>query len=135
MALDDLQRAVSCVAVTHVPALEHEARAAGTTVIHVDAGTATDRPTLLAAIAQGLGLGDAGGRWNWSAITDLLWQRIQQGGATLLVLDRIDALLEEDLQLVLDTAAIFRDLERSVAPTPFVTVLSGTGRRFPHHQP
>ena len=58
MRLLGLASVVSRVAAGDVPALEDVARTAGVTVLHVDADAATDKPSLLAAIATSLDLDD-----------------------------------------------------------------------------
>lgn len=132
MRLLGLASVVSRVAAGDVPALEDVARTAGVTVLHVDADAATDKPSLLAAIATSLDLDDGRELWNWSAITDLIWQEVERRGSTVLVVDRVDRLRPDELDLA---ASAFEHLAASVSPTPLVTVLSGTGRSFPPYRP
>ena len=131
----DLHGVVSCVALADLPALEAGARALGATVLGVDAGGATDEASLLGAIAHDLDLGDAGRNWSWDSINDLLWQRLQGGGETVLVLAGVDALLPGGLQVILDATGALRDLSRSLSPTPLWNVLAGSGPGFPSHAP
>jgi len=121
--LEDLHAVVSCLPAATTDALERSARA---TVLHVDVG---DAP-VLDAIARDLSLGEPGRTWNWDAISDLLWQRLQGGGDALLVLAGADDLAAHRLQELVDAAGALRDLSRTLQPVRLWSVLAGEGPAF-----
>jgi hypothetical protein len=121
--LEDLHAVVSCLPADVAAALE---RSADATVLHVDVGEAP----VLDAIARDLGLDEPGRTWNWDAINDLLWQRLQGGGDALLVLAQADELAARRLQELVDAVGALRDLSRTLQPVRLWSVLAGEGPAF-----
>jgi hypothetical protein len=126
----DLHGVVSCIALDAIERLEASARAAGFTVLHVEAGGASDAAGLLAAVARDAASDDPSRAWNWDAVSDLLWQRLQGASGALVVLAGVDGLLPERLQDLLDAAGALRDLARTLSPAPCWTALAGVGPAF-----